>query len=137
MAEPKPKTRTRVRGKLLRKTGRALVGRRRSPAPKRVEGDRPDNPHRGSSVDAFLREEGIYNEATATAVKEVLAWQISRLMEEQDVSKAEMARRMETSRSALDRLLDPHNESGTLTSIARAASVLGKELRIELVDPQG
>lgn len=91
-----------------------------------------ENPHRGSSVEAFLREEGLYEAASARAIKEVLAWQIEREMERQGISKAEMARLMRTSRSALDRLLDPENESVTLSTLFRAAAALGSELGVEL-----
>jgi predicted XRE-type DNA-binding protein len=91
-----------------------------------------ENPHRGSSVEDFLREEGLYEAASARAIKEVLAWQIEREMERQGTSKAEMARLMRTSRSALDRLLDPENESVTLSTLFRAAAALGSDLGVEL-----
>ena len=91
-----------------------------------------ENPHRGSSVEDFLREEGLYEAASARAIKEVLAWQIEREMERQGISKAEMARLMRTSRSALDRLLDPENESVTLSTLFRAAAALGSDLGVEL-----
>ena len=90
------------------------------------------NPHRGSSVEGFLREEGLYEEASARAIKEVLAWQIEQEMERQGIPKAELARRMGTSRSALDRLLDPENESVTLGTLLRAAAALGSELSVQL-----
>jgi len=86
----------------------------------------------GSSFDDFLEEEGLLAEAEAVAIKRVIAWQIRKLMEEQRLSKAEMARRMGTSRSALERLLDPENASVTLLTLERAAKALGKSLRIEL-----
>lgn len=88
----------------------------------------------GSTLDSFLEEEGILGEATAVAIKRVLAWELSQTMEREHVSKVEMAKRMQTSRSALDRLLDPSNSSVSLGTIDRAASVLGKKLRLELVD---
>lgn len=88
----------------------------------------------GSTLDSFLEEEGILGEATAVAIKRILAWQVVQAMEEEGVSKVEMAKRMHTSRSALDRLLDPGNASITLSTIDRAAAVLGKRLRLELVD---
>jgi len=88
----------------------------------------------GSTLDSFLEEEGILGEATAVAIKRVLAWELSQAMEREHVSKVEMAKRMQTSRSALDRLLDPSNSSVSLGTIDRAASVLGKKLRLELVD---
>lgn len=72
-------------------------------------------------------------EAEAVAIKRVIAFQISQLMEQQDLSKAEMARRMQTSRAAVDRLLDPSNESATLTTLEKAALALGKRLQVALV----
>ncbi len=87
----------------------------------------------GSEFDSWLRDEGIYEETTTSAIKRVLARQVEAAMKEQGVSKAEMARRMETSRSQLDRLLDPGNESVTLTTLQKAASAVGREVRLELV----
>ena len=90
------------------------------------------NPHIGSSLDEFLREEGILEEARSIAVKEVLAWQVEQAMKREKITKAEMARRMHTSRAALDRLLDPKNVSVTLQTLFRAAHAVGSDLRIEL-----
>ncbi len=87
----------------------------------------------GSSFDAFLREDGIYEEVTATAIKRVLARQIRREMLEQHLSKTAMAKRMETSRAALDRLLDPENGSVTLDTVFRAAKAVGRQIQLELV----
>ena len=87
----------------------------------------------GSSFDNFLKEEDLYEEAQAVAVKRVLAWQIEQAMKKKKIGKGEMARRMETSRSQLDRLLDPHNASVTLTTLARAGQVLGRQIRLALV----
>ena len=92
------------------------------------------NPHRGSSFDDFLKEEGIFEEVTATAMKRVLAWQISQLMKKQRVTKSTMAKRMRTSRAALDRLLDAENTSVTLLTMGRAAAALGKQLSVTLKD---
>ena len=86
----------------------------------------------GSNFDDFLEEEGLLEEVTAAAVKRYIAFQIEKTMEEGGLSKAEMARRMETSRSALDRLLDPDNSSVTLQTLQSAAQALGGRLRIEL-----
>ena len=91
------------------------------------------NPAIGSSFDDFLKDEGIYEETQAAAIKRVLARQIERAMKEQKISKADMARRMDTSRTQLDRLLDPDNDSLTLTTLARAAKVIGREIRLQLV----
>ncbi len=90
------------------------------------------NPHIGSNLDDFLREEDLLAETEASAVKQLIALQLARLMEEQGLSKSEMARRMHTSRSALDRLLDPDNPSVTLLTLERAARALGMCLHIEL-----
>lgn len=87
----------------------------------------------GSLFDDFLKDEGIYEETQAAAIKRVLARQIERAMKEQKISKADMARRMDTSRTQLDRLLDPDNDSLTLTTLARAAKVIGREIRLQLV----
>ena len=92
------------------------------------------NPHRGSSLDEFLEEEGILKEATAKAAKKALAWQFAQAMKEQNVTKAALARRMKTSRAQLDRLLDPENQSVTLKTLARAAEILGMRVQIELLD---
>jgi antitoxin HicB len=94
---------------------------------------RKKNPHRGSRFEDFLAEEGILEAVTAAAQKRVLSWQVAQLMARQNVSKAEMARRMRTSRAALDRLLDPQNPSVTLQTIGRAAAALGRKVEIKLV----
>ena len=92
-----------------------------------------NNPHIGSSFEDFLREEGRLEEATATAIKRVIARMVEQAMQKQGLSKAAMAREMHTSRSQLDRLLDPDNPSVTLNTLQRAAAVVGHELRIELI----
>jgi hypothetical protein len=92
---------------------------------------RKKNQHVGSSFDDFLQEEGLLADTESVAIKRVIAFQISRLMKEEGISKSEMARRMKTSRSALDRLLDPDNDSVTLQTLEYAAQALGKRLRIE------
>lgn len=92
---------------------------------------RKKNPRIGSRFDDFLLEEGILADVEAVAVKRVIAFQISRLMQDEGISKAEMARRMKTSRAALDRLLDPENDSVTLQTLEHAAQALGKRLKIE------
>jgi antitoxin HicB len=91
------------------------------------------NKHIGSSLEDFLKEEGILEETRAVALKETLAWQVQQAMEKDKISKVEMARRMNTSRAALDRLLDPGNASVTLETLSRAAHAVGRHLRIELV----
>lgn len=91
------------------------------------------NKHIGSSLDDFLKKEGILEEARATAVKEALAWQVQQAMKKEKITKVEMARRRNTSRAALDRLLDPDNASVTLQTLSRAARAIGRDIRIELV----
>ena len=86
----------------------------------------------GSSFDDFLAEEAILDEATAVAVKRVIAWQIDNEMKAQNLSKTAMAKKMHTSSAALNRLLDAADTSLTLTTLSSAASVLGKKFRIEL-----
>jgi antitoxin HicB len=92
---------------------------------------RSKNRHIGSNFDDFLSEEGLLADAEAVAIKRVLAYQLSTMMKDQRVTKTELARRMRTSRSALDRLLDPQNSSVTLQTLERAAQALGKRLRVE------
>jgi antitoxin HicB len=91
------------------------------------------NPHIGSSFDAFLKEEGIYEDVQTTAIKRVLASQLEEAMKKRKLTKVEMARRMRTSRVQLDRLLDPNNHSVTLATLRRAAAAVGREVRLELV----
>jgi high-affinity Fe2+/Pb2+ permease len=90
--------------------------------------------HSGSSFDSFLEEEGIREEVEAVAIKRVLAWQLSQEMQQQKKTKQAMARDLQTSRSQLDRLLDPGNVSVSLHTMARAARVLGKSLVIRMRD---
>jgi len=90
--------------------------------------------HSGSSFDSFLEEEGIRGEVEAVAIKRVLAWQFERAMQKQRKTKREMAKQLRTSRSQLDRLLDPQNVSVTLDTIARAAKALGKRVVIRVAD---
>ena len=87
----------------------------------------------GTSFDSWLREEGIQEKVTAGAIKRVLARQVQAAMADGDLTKAEMARRMQTSRSQLDRLLDPDNDSVTLATLQKAAAAIGREVRLELV----
>ena len=88
--------------------------------------------HIGSNFDDFLEEEGVLAEAEAIAVKRVLAFQLKELMKAQKLNKTQLAKRMKTSRSSLERLLDPDNPSVTLLTLERAARALGKNLRIEI-----
>jgi len=86
----------------------------------------------GSSLDDFLRDEGILDEVEATAVKRVVALQLEDIIKEQRLKKTSVAQRMRTSRAALDRLLDPENTSVTLSTLNRAARALGRKISIKL-----
>jgi len=88
--------------------------------------------HMGSSLDSFLKEEGIFEEAQAQAIKEVVAWQLAEAMKKKKISKARMATLLKTSRTQVDRLLDPKNDI-TLSSLQRAAAMVGRRVMIELV----
>jgi antitoxin HicB len=90
------------------------------------------NAHIGSPFSDFLDEEGIRDEVTTYAIKQVLAWQIQREMAAQGLSKSAMARRMKTSRAQLDRLLDPGNDKVQLDTLQRAAVAIGRTLHVEL-----
>jgi DNA-binding Xre family transcriptional regulator len=90
------------------------------------------NKHIGSNFDDFLEEEGILAKTEAVAVKRVIAFQVEQMMKEQNLSKTEMSRRMNTSRAALDRLLDPANQAVTLLTLDRAARALGRRLHFSL-----
>lgn len=91
------------------------------------------NSHWGSTLESFLEEEGMLEEANAYATKKILSWQISEAMKMQGISKSDMAKKMKTSRSSLDRLLDPANDSLNLATMERAAKALGRKVVIQLV----
>ncbi len=90
------------------------------------------NPHIGSSLDEFLKEDGLYDEVNAVAIKRSIALQIEREMRQQKITKSEMARRMKTSASQLSRLLDPENDRVQLDTLFKAASAVGRSLSVEL-----
>lgn len=87
----------------------------------------------GTNFDDFLKEEGVFEATSAAALKKVLAIQLEEAMLEQSLTKTEVARRMHTSRASLNRLLDETDTSLTLTTLAGAASALGRSVRLELV----
>lgn len=89
--------------------------------------------HRGSNFRNFLSEEGILGEVEARALKQAVSLQLGRLLREKELTKSEMAVRMKTSRAAVDRLLDASNSSVTLNTLNKAASALGRKVKIELV----
>ncbi len=93
--------------------------------------------HIGSSFEDFLKKEGIFEEITTKAIKRVLAWQIAAEMKTKGITKLEMAKRMGTSRSQLDRLLDPDNDKVMLETVQRAAAAIGKRVSISLEDVKG
>jgi len=97
--------------------------------------DRP-NRHRGTTFDSFLQDEGLYAEVTARAIKDVLSEQLVTAMEQEGISKTEMARRLDTSRSALDRLLDPEDPNLNLKvfTLAKVAAALGKRMELRFID---
>jgi antitoxin HicB len=92
-----------------------------------------DNPHWGSTLDDFLAEEGIYEEATTAAIKKVIAWQLAEEMQRKSITKKRLAELMHTSRAQIDRILDPDKGNVTIETLQRAASLLGRQLRLDLV----
>jgi hypothetical protein len=88
--------------------------------------------HMGSSIDEFMKQEGIFEESQAQAIKEVVAWQLDEAMRKQKISKNKMATLLKTSRTQVDRLLNPKNDI-TLSSLQRAAAMVGRRVMIQLV----
>ena len=88
--------------------------------------------HLGSSIDDFMREEGIFEDAQAQAIKEVVAWQLDEAMKKRKISKNRMARLLKTSRTQVDRLLNPKSDI-TLSSLQRAAAIVGRRVRVDLL----
>ena len=88
----------------------------------------------GSGLDDLLKEDGVLNQAQAEAAKRVIAWQVQKMRETRHISKAQLARDLETSRGAVDRILDSENTSMTLKSLGAIADLFGKRLEINLVD---
>jgi antitoxin HicB len=91
------------------------------------------NPHWGSSLDDFLKEEGIQTEVTTAAIKGVIAWQLSEEMKRQKITKKRLAELMRTSRAQVDRILDPEKGNVTIETLQRAASLVGRQLHLEVV----
>ena len=91
-----------------------------------------DNRHRGSSLDDFLEADGVLPEFQARAIKEVIAWQLAAAMKERNLSKAGLARLMHTSRTQVDRVLDPDNGNVTIETLQRAAALVGRRVQLEL-----
>lgn len=99
---------------------------------KRKTATKRKNPHLGSRFDDFMKEQGLYDTARSRVVKEVIVWQIAEQMKQQGISKVKMAEMMQTSRSQLDRLLNPIDDNVTLATLEKAAAILGRKLRLEL-----
>lgn len=92
-----------------------------------------DNPHRGSTLDSFHEEEGVLAEFQAKAIKEVIAWQLAEAMRERKLSKNRLAAMMHTSRTQVNRLLDPNDDNVTIETLQRAAAVVGRRVELQLV----
>jgi DNA-binding phage protein len=93
-----------------------------------------DNKHRGSSLDDLLAQEGVLEQFQAKAIKEVVAWQLAEAMRERKLSKNQLAKQMHTSRTQVDRVLDPEAGNVTLETLQRAAGLVGRRVKIELVE---
>ncbi|WP_423605478.1 helix-turn-helix domain-containing protein [Sphingomonas sp. MS122] len=92
-----------------------------------------DNPHRGSTLDSFLEEEGALTEFQAKAIKEVIAWQLAEAMRERKLSKNRLAAMMHTSRTQVNRLLDPNDGNVTIETLQRVAAVVGRRVELQLI----
>lgn len=92
-----------------------------------------DNKHRGPTLDSFLEEKGVLAEFQARAIKEVIAWQLADAMKERKLSKSRLAAMMHTSRTQVDRVLDPKDGNVTIETLQRAAAVVGRRVQLELV----
>ena len=92
-----------------------------------------DNKHRGSTLDSFLETEGVQAEFQAKAIKEVIAWQLAKAMKERGLTKTRLASLMQTSRTQVDRVLDPNDGNVTIETLQRAAAIVGRRVQLELV----
>lgn len=92
-----------------------------------------DNKHRGSTLDSFLENDGILAEVQAKAIKEVVAWQLGEAMRQRGISKSALARMMRTSRTQVDRVLDPESGNVTIETLQKAAAVVGRRVELQLV----
>jgi antitoxin HicB len=123
---------TRVHQKVAKDTQRGP--RPRSTTPPGVEAAGLNPAHLGSTLEDFLKEEGLFETAHVLAVKKVVAYKLVEIMRQEKLTKDALAKRMKTSRAALDRLLDPANPSVTLATLGKAACALGRTLRVELTE---
>lgn len=92
-----------------------------------------DNKHRGSALDSFLEVEGVLAEFQAKAIKEVIAWQLADAMKERGLTKTRLAELMHTSRTQVDRVLDPTEGNVTIETLQRAAAIVGRRVQLQLV----
>jgi predicted transcriptional regulator len=92
-----------------------------------------DNKHRGSTLDSFLESEGVLGEFQAQAIKEVIAWQLAEAMRERKMSKTRLAQLLRTSRSQVNRVLDPNGGNVTIETLQRAAALVGRRVEVALV----
>ena len=92
-----------------------------------------DNKHRGSTLDSFLEQEGMLGEFQARAIKEVIAWQLAEAMRDRKLTKTALAALMKTSRTQINRVLDPNDGNVTIETLQRAAALVGRRVRLELV----
>jgi len=92
-----------------------------------------DNTHRGATLDSFLGTEGVLAEFEAKAIKEVIAWQLADAMKVQGLTKTRLAALMHTSRTQVDRVLDPNNGNVTIETLQRAAAIVGRRVQLDLV----
>ena len=94
------------------------------------------NKHRGSTLDDFLAQEGVLEKFQARAIKEVVAWQLAEAMRERRLSKNQLAKQMNTSRTQVDRVLDPEAGNVTIETLQRAAAIVGRRVKLELVEAE-
>lgn len=92
-----------------------------------------ENKHRGSSLDSFLEQEGVLGEFQARAIKEVIAWQLAEAMKDRKITKSALAVLMKTSRTQINRVLDPNDGNVTIETLQRAAALVGRRVQLELV----
>lgn len=93
----------------------------------------PKNPHHGSTLDSFLEQEGTLGEFQAQAIKEVIAWQLAEAMQNRNLTKTRLAELMHTSRTQINRMLDPNDGNVTIETLQRAAAFVGRRLQVELI----
>ena len=92
-----------------------------------------DNKHRGSTLDSFFEEDGVLAEFQAKAIKEVIAWQLAEAMKDRKITKTALAVLMKTSRTQINRVLDPSDGNVTIETLQRAAAIVGRRVQLELV----